>query len=88
MHDQKLRLDPEALAVQTFELVTPHGAERGTVLAAESDPAYTVRITCPICSGPYCGANDPSYPNYCSQLACTGGCRPNTYPAIDIGTGN
>lgn len=86
MHKRKLILDPEALAVQTFELVTPLGAECGTVLAAELDPAYTVRITCPICTGPYCGPNDASYPNYCSQMACTGGCGPAPRPGFDTGT--
>jgi hypothetical protein len=64
---KKLSLNMESLTVQSFEA---GGAAdlRGTVKGAQD--THTCRISCPYCTGPYCGGGDPSYPNGCSLPDC------------------
>lgn len=46
---KKLKLDAEALQVDTFEVPTPRGGARGTIVAAEAGmtlPPYCMTFTC------------------------------------------
>lgn len=56
---RKMKLDLEAVTVETFRTAADEAGERGTVQGNGVDAFITVRITCPDTCGASCDSGNP-----------------------------
>jgi hypothetical protein len=98
---RKLRLDPHALAVQSFQTLAPQGAAGGTVHGGQAAPDKTYQVGCPsfdcvthpyscngTCAGETCYDSCNLTCHTC-QTACFGTCEAScggTCPACALPT--